>query len=56
MLQLQLNETSILVEREMEKRMAEKLQYVVNEQGEQVGVLLDLAVYRRRLIPICFLT
>lgn len=47
MLQLQLNETSILVEREMEKRMAEKLQYVVNEQGEQVGVLLDLAVYRR---------
>lgn len=27
--------------------MTEKLQYVVNEQGEQVGVLLDLAVYRR---------
>ena len=27
--------------------MIEKLQYVVNEQGEQVGVLLDLAVYRR---------
>jgi hypothetical protein len=31
----------------MEKRMAEKLQYVVNEQGEQVGVILDLAAYRR---------
>jgi hypothetical protein len=36
-----------LVEGEREKRMAEKLQYVVNEQGEQVGVLLDLAAYRR---------
>ena len=31
----------------MEKCMAEELQYVVNEQGEQVGVLLDLAAYRR---------
>jgi hypothetical protein len=39
--------TPTLVESEMEKRMADKLQYVVNEQGEQVGVLLDLAAYRR---------
>ena len=27
--------------------MAEELQYIVNEQGEQVGVILDLAAYRR---------
>ena len=27
--------------------MAEKLQYVINEQGEQVAVLLELAEYQR---------
>jgi len=29
--------------------MAQKLQYVTNENGEQVGVLLDIAEYQRLL-------
>jgi hypothetical protein len=29
--------------------MAQKLQYITNENGEQVGVLLDMAEYRRLL-------
>jgi hypothetical protein len=31
----------------MEKLMLEKVRYVTDEQGERVGVLLDLAEYRQ---------
>ncbi len=36
----------------IEKLMSEQVQYITNEQGERVGVLLNIEVYQRLVNPL----